>query len=540
MAMVAIAAVASVANADFVYESFNTGSLMPGWTMSSDVSLVPTPTEENGALSVPRMQAVTNNYAGSSSGQKVWTDFYTIPRRFQSDSATAPAIDASATAQVYVDGSGSWKTISGNGTGGYLTNSTAVIGVGAGGVYPSVGDNPGYFHVSVMHDYSTQRWSLFVNELCLATNLYFISSSATKPEWFQVQNYGGTNDNVCYLDEFRVTTNSVPDMIASTNTILTEAGNIPQAVVFDHFNTLSDPTPTSQSVSNLTAGIKISLNNVVAGRTYNVLGTANPDLSGLVAKGTVTQISPAFSSSSVLSGSTTRYFYKIVTVAADGYAVTNSETYACYKQARSANKSYRFGVPVNYLNNAADRTIGGAMGEQLKVGLGVGDVLTVVDKGTTYKYNLDGDMTWTCIKGDDVECTKEWGEGVGFNIACTNTGSRASSTIFAGLKPTNTAVSVELANNWSYLAWPYNDKAMSDSPGTIPGLTGRAAPTVGDVVYIQQSPSDTYIPAAFRSSGGWKYGPNGTGISITNTLHAGDGIIYKGNHLDQTWTPPVP
>ena len=505
VSILAILAVAVSANA-----YYNDCSLSNAWNVTGGaiVSNQDLFTLNGTNLYIPSSATVSNS--GTSAGQKVWTDFLTIPRRFQFSQGTAPAADLNATAQFYVNSTGYWETISQEGT----QVCDHVIG---GGEYPVVDVNPAnYYHVSVLNDYPNSKWSLFVNGLPLATNLTSLAAGETGHKWFKVDNLGNqTNDNVCWLDNFEVT-NRMPLAGAQsaggqplTNNVI-PGTDIPQALAFAGFGSFADPRPTNETIGAVGDGISLAFGRTdnPDGRKFVVFGGVNPGLSDLSSNGVV--VGGSFAKP--LSESDTRRFYKLVTISADGLvSLTNNETYAVYKKPLTGGFWQAIGVPVGY----SDYTLGGPLGKQLGA-VGGADKIVV--------YNGDADInsyTWT---GTD------WGDGSGDKVILPGRGllirsAVSGNAIFAGLQQTNQA-SIVIAAGWNSLAWPYDN---SDSQQLPQGHSG-------DILYLTRNNSP--LPAKYMSDG-WHQGRYGTGTNLTALtppIQAGEGLLIQASQTG-TWGP---
>jgi len=520
----------------YVFDNFESpgqtpGSPPSGWGYANGVLVSNVGVKiDNASLYIPTTLGVTN-LAGAA-GTKIWTDFYTVPRPFVSGSQDAPTIDSNATAQFFVNTNGLWVTISGNGGSGFQTN-TWTQPVLAGMTYPTVTQYSAFYHVSVLHDYSASNWSMFVNEVLLATNLQFISSGVSAHAWFQVQNLGGNGTNVCWLDNFLVTNKIATTTTTNGMTNAVPGTTIPVVDALAHFGSVQDPRPTNKTVGVVGAGgVGLTFGRVVAdGRQYVVYGTPQYNLSGLSSNGVLSGNSYT-DNVSLVSG--TRQYYKLVTVSSDGgAALTNDETYAAYKQFRAAGSTYIMGVPLEYVNSS-DRSMGGQMGLQLGSGVSASDVLTITTNGVSYTYRWNG-VQWNWLSGTgpaDSSCTKQWGAGVG--MALTR-GSSGGSTVsyFAGIKETN-AVSVAVPSGaWTYLTWPHNDAAFNN--GSVLGF----AATTGDYIYIQTNGAANFVPARFNGTT-WNTRMNGTGPALSLNLGPGDGIVYRTAGASKTFVSTGP
>ena len=140
------------------------------------------------AAELPVSSVLSNSVNAGAGATNVWSDFWTVPRFYVSDTGGGPAADTNATAQFYIASNGLWTVISREG-GVIVTQaiSTNVYGASIG----ARSEVTNFIHVSVYHNYSSKKWSLFVEGTPIATNLGFINSSATSYNWFNVQNGGG-------------------------------------------------------------------------------------------------------------------------------------------------------------------------------------------------------------------------------------------------------------------------------------------------------------------------------------------------------------
>lgn len=174
------------------------------WNASSASVVVQSSKKHWGSMAavLPVSSSVSN--VVNTGTNKVWSDFYTVPRVYVSDTSAGPAADTNATAQFYVTSNGQWAVICRSG-------SAIVTNVIATNVYnaavPTYQENLSNFvHVSVLHDYTAGKWSLFVDDVPIATNLGFINQAVTTYTWFNMQNGGGDS---AWLDDFAVS-NRVP------------------------------------------------------------------------------------------------------------------------------------------------------------------------------------------------------------------------------------------------------------------------------------------------------------------------------------------
>ena len=224
-----------------------------------------------------------------------------------------------------------------------------------------------------------------------------------------------------------------------------------------------------------------------------------------------------------LSGAS-KYFYRVVRVSTDdsSIGVTNSETYAVYKQTRVPGTSYIVGVPVDYVGN--DRTLGGPLGTQLATGLSPNDRLTVFPPQATYK--LGGGGAWGGASAVIL--------APGMGVMIEHTGGVASaSTVLAGILPTNNVAAVTMAKGYNIVAWPY--ETPGNGLAAFSGLTSSTG-TNGDYIIFQNVTNATTI--ARWTPTGWMTGTRpGSGSSFNPTLQPGAGImIYRQSDGGQ-WAP---
>jgi len=183
-----------------------------GWNASDPTVVVQTNMAHFGkqAAVVPvsaNLSNLVNVLPGVSTN--VWSDFWTIPRLYVSDTSTGiagPAPDPNATAQFFLTSNGVWATIcrTNGGSSGIGTNywiqdiyNTSITN------YPE-GSN--WIHVSVLHNYARKDWSLFINGAPVATNQSFINQTVPSYNWFNMQNGGGQS---AWIDDVTIT-NRVP------------------------------------------------------------------------------------------------------------------------------------------------------------------------------------------------------------------------------------------------------------------------------------------------------------------------------------------
>ena len=486
-----------------------------------------TPNGEN--LYIPASSTVSNGLPAS--GQKVWTDFLTRPRRYQSLLGVAPADDPTATAQFYVNSSGYWTTISREGT----QTWTSVLG---GSAYTPVNeDSTAYYHVSVLNNYSNSTWSLFVDGLPLATNLTSLATRAsgvTGHKWFKVENSGYQATSVCWLDNFEVT-NRMPLAGSQTaggqpltNNVI-PGTDIPEALAFAGFGSFADPRPVNTNATTTSSSATFKFSGAVpgSGSSYTVLKSGSATNGFVAAGGPIFNPDTGIFTGTDIGGSVSKYFYRLVRVSDDkSVSVTNIETYAVYKQGRIPGTTYIVGVPVDYVGN--DRTLGGPLGTQLATGLSDGDKLTVYPGQITYTLTSEG--TYWSGERPLSSLTR----GMGVMIEHSN-GSSPSSTILAGILQTNTSIgAIALNHGWNIVAWPY------ETPGSLASFTSglTASDTAGADYIVFQNVTNATTIARLTVSDGWKTGTRpGSGSVFHPSLQPGAGIMLYLHGNAGEWSP---
>ena len=516
-----------------------------GWGVASGVIVTNhLPHSSANALFVPVLSGATNNFGISTNNGQVWTDFYTKPIRL---STSSPAVDTNATAQVFVNSNGIWCTLSGAGDGETVyTNTWASILTGVG-TYPTVEVASTWRHVSVLHDYAASRrkWSLFVDDKLLATNLGFIanvqSGSLTNYSWFQVQNLGGDPSNVVWVDDF-VVTNKIPSTasgtLGATNAIGTTNG-IPPAYALNYFGISGDPRPVSTNFGLATniGPTAVSLQfHAQPYQQYVLIGGQSP----LGAMSTISTVlvdaagtSNFVADAGALSGSRSNYFYKILTVSTvDGTVVfTNSETYAWYRQDRPVmNRWYYSGIPVSY-EVSSNNTLASLAGQQLAQGLSGSDNDAVADRlmvgSDTFYLTLSGN--WEDVNAGTVSPgTITLKPGTGVSIYRKAGSSSLNKAIVSGLW-TNSITAISLRHGWNKLIWPYDTVATSNNC--------KFPNTNGDKYIVQRGANGGTVLGAYNGSVWLK--ANGTSLQATDWPQAGDGFMYYNTAADgaKSWSP---
>jgi hypothetical protein len=511
------------------YESFN-GLPFTGWDIQESYLTNATVAGAN-AVAIPGSAdgTVLSNGVANLSG-KVWTDFWTIPNAYSYGALAAPAIDATATAQFFVNTNGYWVAFSGNGAGGYITNILTTVLSGTNTAYP-YGTNTSYSRVSVLSDYDTLKYSFFVNDKCLGTNLTFISDpSVDNTHWFQVKNLATLADRVCLLDEYLLT-----NRLSSVLTNPITGGGISQSDSMYYFGTISPrPAATNAGLSGTAV-------------TWQLDALGNPNDVYLVKGGTTTSSFPNVIVDAPLVdgglttdlGGNSKYFYQVIrkSVLDNAVTITNTEVYAAYKQTRERYRSYLVGVPVTPLGS--DMTLAGPIGTQLAKGLAAGDKLTVFVGGAAKVFTRDAGLSWSTFSGGTAPGALTFTPGMGVLIQAAGVAADRT-TLLAGLLQTNTT-SVLLANgSWNIVAWPY------ESSGTLGAAVGGvhtpndtvAGYLSGDYAWIQQQGSINPIQARYITGGWVQYFNRINGTDLDGlTLQAGDGIMIKPAGVGLTWVP---
>jgi hypothetical protein len=519
--MVAVAATGSVQAS--LYDDFETGAVLPGaWSLSSGVTVTNQPQLVNSNspkfmhIPAPGVVAATNDV----SSRTVWVDFYTKPVFFQ-QSSLGHGVESNLTAFFYANTNGDWVTVSGTNLLVQTWTNALIPGVS----YPKAETNK-WAHLAVCQDFSNRVWSLFVNEIPVATNLGFISNNLSFAR-FETKNFGA-GDPV-FLDNVLVS--NFMSVVSATNDVA--SNGVPPSVALQYFGVVDDPRP---AVTNLDAagnsGVTIQFEGVLPGVQYVVLRGADPLGGNMSSNGVVISPSSSFTDANALAVSN-RYFYKITSVSpVDGsYVLTNDATYAAYKQIRQPNSWYWVGIPVDY---GAGRTVGGALGAHLARGLASGDVMTVWTGGVSQvAFELDGSGNWT---GPDTSL--ELTPGMAVLIQRKAGAPSVQNTILVGLQQTN-SVNMTLGAGWYSLAWPYDSisgwgAALSLTNGAY--TTTPLAPVNGDVLYRLEGSKYRFF--ALTTGKGW-IEPFASGKpNITNTapFSPGEGFLIRSVSGNQ-WVP---
>ena len=480
------------------------------------------PTHGTYSLVVPIDNIVSNDVDGGL-GNTVWTDFYTIPSRYSSVVNPTPVVDPAATGQFFVNSNGFWVTMSGPG-GSVINVCTQSLVTGL--TYPTVTQYTAFYHVSVFHNYTSRKWSLFVNNVPLAENLNFINQAANGHDWFQVQNYGGHPTNVCWLDDYLLTNAMVTTGGSGTNTLtaIVPGTTLPIADALVYFGTTEDPRPAATNFG-VAGGDAVSLQfDSVPGQRYVLIGGGSPVLA--MSNISTTLVDTAGTSNAIVDATAlqrgSRYYYKLITVSqVDGSVVlTNEETYAWYKQDRTAgNRWYYSGVPVIYVStNASANTLAGIAGDQLAGGLAVNDLMYVA--ASSYEINEFGKLGEIGIGTPVGEVQLAPGSGVMIKRAA----GAASQTyaVIAG-RWTNNIGTITLHAGWNSLTWPYDTSATLVNSG-FPS-------TPGDSFLVLRGSGGDFVNVK-RLSTRWSQTPESG-----NWPQPGEGFLYYSINNNASWTP---
>ena len=185
-----------------------------GWLASSSAVRISTNAAYSGsnAVYVAGDAGVSNVFQDVAANTNAWTDFWVQPAFF--DAGRAPDAYLNCSAQFFVNYSGCFVLVYGvipgtrTGTNGFnafdMTN--VVTGARISALAPGT-----WAHLSILNNYGTKQWSIFLNDQLIATNLPFISSA---PQWYKrFQAYSfGTN---AWMDGVTVLTNQVPATLSS-------------------------------------------------------------------------------------------------------------------------------------------------------------------------------------------------------------------------------------------------------------------------------------------------------------------------------------
>jgi len=528
----------------------------------------------NAAL-IPILQNLTNTVSMATLSNIVWSDFWTIPRPFQSTTDTAPAVDTNATAQLFVS-NGWWVAISKDGGGNLVTNSLVTGIPGYGALQQVTNDGTSWCHVSICHDYSNKVWSLFVGGVPVATNLGFINKGVSNYQWFAVQNGGGDSSNKTFLDDVLIT-NVVPASLTVTNSYglraawaLATYGNLNPPVSGSADSDSNGYTAAEESAMGGAPAVTpevfaFGTNNarilsmdlaspaspamqlafvVGANRTNYILGSSDPNGTfsthvGQFYTGPNGETNTFVDTNALARGN--RYFYEVSSVDNSGVVSrTNTTKYAWYKQSRgqAVGTYYWVGIPVDYgTNNALDKALGTQLARGLQGGdLGFGDTLTIYYPVQKQFYLKAG--SWLAVS-DDRPGTNilPRGHAVLIHKDVAGTSDGATNGVFAGLALGNFTNQIAIGSGWNLLCWPED---ASNKVWSLNGHPNDANPLAADRMWI---PGRNGKPAKQLRmwTTGWQFEPK-TGVAPSNDptwayLQPGEACFYTNSGAQIDWAP---
>jgi hypothetical protein len=580
-----------LAEGSFVNDSFERSNGVPvtndQWR-ATDLSVIVTNKNKplNGspatqAAMIPIFKTLTNDVALDPNEGKVWTDFWTIPRPFVSAVDAAPAVDSSLSAMFFVS-NGTWVVVYGQGVSIVTNASSEDIWLTP---HVAINDGSTWHRVSVLHDYTNQTWSLFIDGSPLRTNMAFISSTPVPNyQWFSVQNGGGASSNTTWIDDVLVT-NRVPASLTNDhhNDGVRDAWELMYYGTIGVVSSAADPdgdgfnnsqesvlgsnpglggNPSEPGGTNLmeyvfnaqSPGIvmvditnatspAIQLNfSVGSNRTCTVQGSSTPNFSGLVSNMPSFSTGPNgetkfFVDPNALVVRPNPYYYRVIATSPEGLSVTNAEIYAVYRQSRVLQPSvsnFWVGITIDY---GESNTLASTLGQQLARGLsGHGDAeradrVTVYNPDPTVFY-LDGDRNWVKLGVGSVTVNTRIGMGHALLVQRLGLGASdgAASAVFAGPKVTNTSVAINVNSGWNFLSWPYEG-----SNNTWKSTFGN----LNDAIWLYRDNVPTGMKKLVRYSDGWHLDKQG-GVPLTGSysyLKYGEGFFYTNAAAGGTWTP---
>lgn len=560
-----------------------------GWVAPASVIYSNHPNPHSGtAAAIPILQTLTNltDVAISEmSNTNIWTDFWTIPRPFVSAADTAPTVDPNSSAMFFVTG-GVWVVVYGS-MGSTTTNSCSTD-IFNNNVAAVPNDGTSWRHVSVLHNYNTKTWSLFIEGVPVKTNMVFINNTVSKYDWFSVQNGGGAASNVTWIDDVMVT-NRVPETLthdgdhdglrdawelmyygnlAATSTTVQASGfnndqldtlganpfvvsasepggaSLTEYVFGDTTNAaFVSAAPPAVGSPNLSLTFQ-----VVSNRLYRVLGSTT--YNGAFSDPKFTFVTDASgqtvrTDTGVLASDNTNYYYRLVAETTNGGVVfreTNAITYAVHSQSRvpGASSNFWVGITVDYgVSNRLNSTLGQQLAQGLSYGgPGNGDTLTVYWPSTTVFY-LSGPNTWTELYGDNgpLGVSSNIPVGVAMLIQRLSGGTPNGGTrsVFSGPMLTDSSVQVPVVGaSWNMISCPYEG---SNSIATLTCGVGSADVASADRVWIYRNGQYQQLR---RWPTGWQFEPK-TGTVPTSTpwgyVRLGEGVFYYNAGSPGTWNP---
>lgn len=516
------------------------------------------------AVMIPTLQTVSN--APSIAATRVWTDFWTIPRPFVSTLDAAPYVESSASAQFFISNT-SWAVMSGAGGSTVRTYATDWAGTNIA----IVNDESTWQHVSVLHDYNTNKWVLFVNGGPVTSNCVDFMASVSGYGWFAIENGGGDSSNRTWLDDVLIT-NRIPASLTRDDDAdqmldawelmyfsdlgakqLADAGTKPDGgsyTLAEESYLRSDPTvagdPTAAYVdevafnstnagflslqTNGSGGMRLNF-NVGADRTYRVLHSS--------VHGSTYSLVGSFYTGP--GGETNWWVHTNALDNARGYYllnaivgplnVTNDEVYTFFRQSRqqtSANPGSNFwvGVVVDY---GASNTLASTLGQQLAQGLDDLDLLRVFLGGET-TFRLESGA-WVKQGSGPITVNTPIPLGVGMVISRA-AGGAGQIAVMSGRMIASNSISLTLPVGWNMIAWPF--EGSNDINGAGSGL--NAAGNAGDFIWI-------YRNGAYKklrnnpTSTAWLMSGGGTIPADVRYLRFGEGLFYSNTTAELTWSP---
>ncbi len=567
------AVLGSVSLADYVGDNFDSDGVgavhnVRTWK-ATDASVVITNADGKShsganAVMIPTLQTVSN--APSIAATRVWTDFWTIPRPFVSSLDAAPYVEPSASAQFFISNT-AWAVMSGTGGTTVRTHTSDWANTNI----TVVNDESTWYHVSVLHDYNTNKWVLFVNGGPVSSNCVDFMASVSGYGWFAIENGGGDSSNRTWLDDVLIT-NRIPASLTRDDDgdtmldawelmyfsdlgakQLADAGTKPDGgdyTLAQESYLRTDPTTSGepaaeyvdQVVFNSTnAGIQSLQTNGASGmrlgfsvgadRTYRVLHSVLPS-SGFQVVGSF-YTGPAGETNwwvHTNALSNVRGFY-MLNAEAGPLNVTNDEVYTFFWQSRqlgtgNPGSNFWVGVVVDY---GASNTLASTLGQQLAQGLNNLDLLRVFYGGET-TFRLESGE-WVKLGTGPIDTSTPIPLGVGMVISRADAGN-GKIAVMSGRMITSNSISLTLPQGWNMIAWPFegsNDLNVASS-----GLTTEG--NAGDFIWI-------YRNGAYKklrnqpSTISWLMSGGGTIPADVRYLRFGEGIFYSNTTAELTWSP---
>jgi hypothetical protein len=581
-----------VAMGSFVNDGFEDSSsgtsLQSGrapWGASHASVMVSNKTNRSGssgslAAAVPIFTTLSNAVALASE-QKVWTDFWTIPRPYSP--GLTPVAEPDLSAMFFVS-NGAWAVVYGQG-GVIVTNVPATDIWGTNHVVRN--DGTTWYRVSVYHNYSAKEWSFLVDGRPVITNKGFIASGVGNYDWFSVENGGGGSSNITWVDEVLVT-NRVPasltvdddrdgmydawelmyfGMINSANTGTGDSdgdgiSNANESKLGSNPDLKSPDEPGGTNIeqyvfnasdpgiveADLTNASSILLTfSVGSNRSCIVQGSTRPNFSGSVGVVGTFDTGPNGETNwlvdpNALSSRGTRYFYRVVAVSPEGVAVTNNEVYLFHQQPRTDTLRYYWvGIPVDY---GTGNTLNSTLGEHLARGLTGGNNNSEADSVTIYnpvavtRYLRDGKWYADASLAPVGEATDAVSPGHGVMIR--RRGGAGSTAVFAGSCPSDQPVPVSLKSGWNFICWPYSTSNSTWDLTSAIGLVGSDNPmaATADEIYRFREGYGT-VRLYLDTQNVWRDYNTGDAAIPSDWwyyMHPGDGVYLKSS-ANTTWTP---